>query len=175
MTNGLISCVHVIISPGFGEVWMSMWVCGRYLEGIAKTAWAVQTYPRMLQSHTLLLNTCSSVWSLIAIQRKTVNMVALMSSVKYASKLIEPNGGVEEASITAIQKHRSHSTPAVEGQSYQTSPSPWELILSPSRHCQNGIQGHGLVSAGELLGGRKNSYKLLVLEVQHRVTTQEWE
>lgn len=108
---------------------MKMWVCGRCLEGSIKTAWALQTHPCMLQSHPLLLPTGSSVCSVIAIHG--ANMMVSMSSVKYTSKLIESSEEVVEASIIAIRKHRSHSTPAVEGQACWTSPQPWDLILYP--------------------------------------------
>lgn len=63
-----------------------MWLYGRYLEGGIETAWALQTHPCVLQCHiasTLLfcmLSDCHP-WK---------DMVVLMSSVKYASELINP-------------------------------------------------------------------------------------
>ena len=132
------------------------------------TAWAYMLHPHLLQSPRLFLPICSSVCTLIVLHYKTLeNMVYIMSSVKYSSKLNELNEEAVEASVTAIHKHRSHSTPAMEDHSFWTSLQLWDLFLFPNRHCQNRTRGHCLVSAGELISGWENCHKILILEVLH--------
>lgn len=167
------SCLCDKISGAWKSV--NIWVCGRYLWGSFKTVWAYMLHPCLLQAHRLFLPTCSTVCTLIVLHNKTVSMYDLMSSLKYSSKLNELGEEAVGALGTATQKHRSHSTSAVEDQSCWTSLQLWDLILSPNRHCQNITQGHCLVSAGELISGWENCHKLLILEVLHWVVTWEWD